>query len=140
MAARVSEGKGSGLRLSVFSMGGSPGYAVGPLVAVAQVAWQGLEGLWTAMFPGILLAVVLYRILPSPNSDRAARPPPSPAALLRQLRGPLGLLFGISMAGAFAQRVYLTMEPIIVARAGGSETVGAVAQSIYLGARHWAPL
>jgi FSR family fosmidomycin resistance protein-like MFS transporter len=37
------------------------------------------------------------------------------------------------MVGAFAQRVFLTMEPIVVARAGGAEAVGAIALSIYLG-------
>lgn len=37
MAARISEGKGSGLRISVFSMGGSLGFTVGPLAAVGLV-------------------------------------------------------------------------------------------------------
>ena len=37
------------------------------------------------------------------------------------------------MTGAFAQRVFITMDPIIVARAGGSEGVGAITLSIYLG-------
>ncbi|MFC1661410.1 MFS transporter [Gemmatimonadota bacterium] len=133
MAARISEGKGSGLRLSIFSMGGSLGYAAGPLIAVALVAWRGLGGLWVAMFPGILVALVLYRVLPQGHADRSATLPPSPPSLLRLLRGPLGLLFGISAVGAFCQRVFLTMEPIVVARAGGSEAVGAVALSIYLG-------
>ena len=35
-AARVSEGKGSGTRLSVFSFGGAAGFAVGPLFAVCS--------------------------------------------------------------------------------------------------------
>lgn len=133
IAARISEGRGSGMRLSIFSMGGSIGYALGPLVAVAVVAWRGLEGLWVAMFPGILTALLVYRFLPPGRSDLPAVPPPSPRRVLGLLRGPLGLLFGISTVGAFAQRVFLTMEPIVVARAGGSEAVGAIALSIYLG-------
>jgi predicted MFS family arabinose efflux permease len=36
---------------------------------------------------------------------------------------------------AFVQRAFLTMEPIIVAEAGGSETLGAVALSVYLAAQ-----
>ena len=36
---------------------------------------------------------------------------------------------------AFVQRAFLTMEPIIVADAGGSETLGAVVLTIYLGAQ-----
>jgi FSR family fosmidomycin resistance protein-like MFS transporter len=36
---------------------------------------------------------------------------------------------------AFVQRAFLIMEPIIVADAGGSETLGAVALTVYLGAQ-----
>jgi len=133
MAARVSEGKGSGLRMSVFSLGGSLGWAIGALVAVGLVGWLGLGGLWVAMFPGILLALVIFPLLPPGREDRGAQLPPSPKKVLRRLRGPLGLLFGISVMGAFAQRVFLTMVPIAAARAGASEAAGALALSLYLG-------
>ena len=133
MAAQISEGKGSGLRMSVFSLGGSLGWALGPLIAVGLVARVGLEGLWVAMFPGILLAILLFPLFPTTGPHRGAQLPPSPAKVLRALRGPLGLLFGISVVGAFAQRVFLTMGPIIGARAGASEAAGALALSLYLG-------
>lgn len=139
-AARVSEGKGSGLRMSIFSLGGSLGFAFGPLIAVGIVAWVGLEGLWMAMFPGILVALVLWHLLPPGRANKARRPPPSPLKVLRRLRGPLGLLMGISVVGAFAQRVYLTMEPIVVSRAGGSEALGAISLSIFLGAQAFGTL
>ena len=135
MAARISEGKGSGIRMSVFSLGGSLGWAIGPLIAVGIVGWVGLEKLWMAIFPGILVAIVLYRLLPPGRTDRSAQLPPSPRKILRRLRGPLGLLFGISVVGAFAQRVFLTMGPIVAARAGASEAAGALALSLYLGAQ-----
>lgn len=135
MAARISEGKGSGLRISVFSMGGSLGFAIGPLAAVALVGWLGLRGLSVAMIPGVILAFVLFRILPSGPGETSTATLPRPGALLRHLQGPLGLLFGISVVGAFTQRVFITMQPIIVAGAGGSEEVGAVSLSVYLGAQ-----
>lgn len=121
--------------MSIFSLGGSLGWAAGPLIAVGLVGWVGLNGLAFAMIPGVVLALVLYRILPPGNSDREPIPPPSARVVLRRLRGPLGLLLGISVTGAFAQRVFLTMQPIVVARAGGSEGVGAISLSIYLGAQ-----
>ena len=133
MAARISEGKGSGLRMSVFSLGGSLGWAIGPLIAVGLVGWLGMEKLWVAMFPGILVVLVIYPLLPPGRSTLGARLPPSPRKLLRHVRGPLGLLFGISVVGAFTQRVFLTMGPIVAARAGASEAVGALALSLYLG-------
>ena len=41
----------------------------------------------------------------------------------------------VSATMAYIQRTFLTMEPIVVAEAGGSETLGAVALSVYLGAQ-----
>ena len=134
-AARVSEGKGSGVRYSVFSFGGSAGYALGPMIAVALVQWRGLEGLWVAMIPAILLAPVFYLSLPSSRSERSAHLPPSPREVLRQLRGPLGLIFGVSALMAWGQRTFLTLEPIIVDEMGGSEALGALALSVYLAAQ-----
>lgn len=133
IAARVTEGKGSGLRMSVFSLGGSLGWAVGPLAAVGLVAWRGLEGLWIAMIPGILVVLLVWPLLPSSRPSNGGQLPPSPGVVFRSLRGPLGLLFGISVTGAFTQRVFLTMGPIISSEAGRSELTGAGALSLYLG-------
>lgn len=135
MAARVMEGRGSGLRLSMFSFGGAVGYAAGPLIAVGVVGALGFAGLWVAMIPGVVMALLIFWVLGPSRPTEQRAPPPSPAHLLRALAGPLGLVFGISAAGAFVQRVYLTMEPIIVAQAGGAETTGAFALSTYLGAQ-----
>jgi MFS transporter, FSR family, fosmidomycin resistance protein len=132
MAARVAAGRGSGMRASFFSFGGALGYAAGPLTAVAIVGAVGLEGLWLAMLPMLAVAAVLWRLLP-PDAPPAHRsPPPDARAVLRALRGPLGVVFGISAVAAFVQRVYLTMQPIAVAAAGGTEAAGAVALSVYL--------
>lgn len=135
-AARVSEGRGSGVRYSMFSFGGSMGYAVGPLVAVGIVHWRGLEGLWVTMVPVLVLAPVLYVSLPSRRVERSTvRHPPAPGEIVRQLAGPLGLVFGISALMAWAQRTFLTLVPIIVNEAGGSEALGAVTLTVYLGAQ-----
>jgi FSR family fosmidomycin resistance protein-like MFS transporter len=133
MAARISEGKGSGLRMSVFSLGGSLGWAIGPLVAVGLVGWGGMEKLWLAMFPGILVALIIFPQLPPGRRGVGTQLPPSPGTVLKRLKGPLGLIFGISVVGAFTQRVFLTMAPIIADSAGASEGVGALALSLYLG-------
>lgn len=134
-AVRVGEGKGRGARYSVFSFGGSAGYALGPLIAVALVQWRGLEGLWVAMIPVLILAPLIYRNLPSGRSERSAHLPPAPGQVLRLLSGPLGLVFGISAFMAWAQRAFLTMEPIIVNQAGGSEAMGAAVLTAYLAAQ-----
>ena len=135
-AVRVGAGRGGGTRYSIFSFGGALGYAAGPLVAVGLVAWGGMERLWVAMIPALLLAPLFFRGLPSGRGEiRGVPPAPPPTTVLGQLAGPLGIIFGVSSAMAFVQRVFLTMEPIIVAEAGGSEALGAAALSLYLGSQ-----
>lgn len=134
VAARAGAGRGSGWRLSVFSFGGTVGYAVGPLAAVALVAGLGLEGLWVAMLPVLVLGIGLALLLPADGPSRS-RPPPHPLRVLAALRGPLGLVFGISVLGAFVQRSFLMFEPIIAAEAGRAEATGAALLSLYLGAQ-----
>jgi len=136
MAARVSDGKGSGRRQAIFSFGGSLGYALGPMSAVALVGLAGMENLWIAMIPILIMTPVLYFVLPpdAPARDRRHEVL-SPFAVLPMLRGPLGLIFGISVLGAFVQRTFLTLQPIAVNHSGGSEELGALVLSIYLGAQ-----
>jgi MFS transporter, FSR family, fosmidomycin resistance protein len=132
LAAQGGGAGGSGTRLSIFSFGGAAGYAVGPLAAVAIVAAVGLEGLWMAMLPALVMAGAMLALLPREPRRQATRPPPMPRAIVRLLAGPLGVIFGISAIFAFVQRTFLTMEPIIVAAAGGSEAAGALSLSVYL--------
>jgi len=131
MAARVGEGAGSGVRLSLFSFGGAAGYAAGPLIAVGMVAAFGIDRLWIAMVPAVLMVPVMFALLPADRSDGAV-PVPGPREVMRSLVGPLGLLFGISAISTFVQRVFLTMQPIATAAAGGSEALGAATLSVYL--------
>lgn len=134
IAVRAQEGRGSGMRHAVFSFGGAMGYAVGPLAAVGLVAVVGFDGMWVAMLPTVVLALVLGSVLPGGvAAGGEAGPPPSIRKVASLLGGPLGLVFGISAASAFVQRLFLTMDPIVVAAAGGSETSGAVILSAYLG-------
>ena len=45
-AVRVSAGKGGGARYSIFSFGGSVGFALGPVIAVGLVQSRGMECFW----------------------------------------------------------------------------------------------
>ena len=131
MAVRMEAGGASGLRYSLFSFGGSAGFAVGPLFAVAWVAAFGLDRLWLAMVPALVLVPALLRLLPATPPSPSARVP-SMRTLLTLFAGPLGLVFGISIVSTFVQRVFLTMEPIAANAAGAPEAVGALTLSIYL--------
>ena len=135
LAARTEAGKGSGLRFSVFSFGGTVGYAVGPLIAVALVQRGGLEGLWVGVIPAILVSAAIWWMVRNQPGREGAALPPGPLEVLRQFRGPLGSLFLISAITAFVQRAYLTLQPIHVQQAGGSEALGALSLTAFLGAQ-----
>jgi FSR family fosmidomycin resistance protein-like MFS transporter len=131
MAVRVEAGGARGLRYSLFSFGGSAGFAAGPLVAVMWVTAFGLDRLWLAMIPVLVLVPVLFLLLPA-TPPASAAVLPSPGAMLKLFAGPLGLVFGISVVSTFVQRVFLTMEPIAANAAGAPEAVGALALSAFL--------
>jgi FSR family fosmidomycin resistance protein-like MFS transporter len=135
MSARTGEGRGSGLRMSFFSCCGSLGYAIGPLFIVFLVGVVGLDNMWVAVFPAILVSIMLAWVLPRDGGPASRTDPPSLVGVLSGLRGPLGVVFLISALGAFVQRVFVTLSPIISFEAGASETIGAVTLSIYLGAQ-----
>lgn len=133
LAARVGEGGRSGMRHALFSFGGAFGHALGPLIAVALVARGGLDGLWIAMLPVLALGAIAWFVLPPGTSDRILVPQPSVREIGRILRGPLGLVFGISASTAFLMNLFLTLQPIAMAAGGASEARGAVVLSVYLG-------
>lgn len=126
--AAVSSGRG----FSVFSFAGAVGAAMGPVIAVGLVGRFGMDLLWVAMIPGVAIALLILRggdeVPPprGPGGDRRTRD------LLAALRGPLGLLFGISAVTAFAQRLFQTLEPIAMSQAGHGEALGAAALSTYM--------
>lgn len=133
LAARVGQGGRSGMRHAIFSFCGAAGHALGPLAVVWLVSRVGFDGMWIAMLPVLVLGSVLWFVLPPGTSDRILDPPPSVRDIARILRGPLGLVFGISCTSAFLNSLFLTFQPIILAAAGGSEVRGAVVLSLYLG-------
>jgi FSR family fosmidomycin resistance protein-like MFS transporter len=131
LATSAAGGRGSGVRYSLFSFGGSLGYAAGPLIAVAVVSRYGLERLIYAMIPIVLITPVLLLLVPASPGGRATQLP-TLRGMASLLRGPLGLVFAISAISTFGQRVFLTMEPIAANAAGAPESAGAVMLSVYL--------
>ena len=132
MSGGAAEGKGSGLRMSMFAFGGLLGFAVGPLMVVGLVAVVGLSGMWVAMLPAIAVCGVLLVVLPTDRPHPDAPKPPPLLEVLRALRGPLGVIFVIGALSGFLQRLFLTLSPIISFQDGVSEATGALVLSAYL--------
>ncbi len=132
MSGGAAEGQGSGLRMSFFAFSGLLGFAVGPLAVVGLVATVGLSGMWIAMIPAVVVCGVLFKALPADRPHPDAKPPPRPREVLRMLRGPLGVIFGIGAVSGFVQRLFTTLSPIISFQDGVSEATGAVILSVYM--------
>jgi FSR family fosmidomycin resistance protein-like MFS transporter len=131
LATSAAGGRGSGVRYSLFSFGGSLGYAAGPLIAIAIVSRWGLGQLSAAMVPILLITPMLLYLVPAGAGRPSARPP-TLRGIWPLMAGPLGLVFAISALSTFGQRVFLTMEPIAASAAGASESAGAGMLSLYL--------
>src|SRR5919106_1630397 len=84
------------------------------------------------MLPMVVIVLVVHRILPA-YAPRLHSETSAPARIVELLAGPLGIVFAISALCAFLQRLFLTLDPIIVAETGGSETRGAILLTAYLG-------
>ena len=132
MSGGAAEGKGSGLRMSIFAFCGLLGFAVGPLMVVGLVGTVGLSGMWVAMIPAILVCGLLLKMLPADRPHPDAPTPPPLMEMLRALHGPLGAIFVISALSGFLQRLFLTLSPIISSQDGVSEATGALVLTVYL--------
>jgi FSR family fosmidomycin resistance protein-like MFS transporter len=53
-------GRGSGLAMSAFTVGGNIGFGLAPLLGGLYVAWFGLERLYLAAGPAVLFSVVMF--------------------------------------------------------------------------------
>jgi len=137
--------------MAVFITGGTLGGALGPLVAVAAVGWVGLGRSWLAMFPGVVLAVVLMVEL-ARRGDEAGDAEPSSAAgpgddsagrivpdegrpSLRELRPvlrPLTLLYVAVVARSAVSYGFMTFLPMYLHQLGYPVSFGGTALTLYL--------
>ena len=63
--AAYASGRKRASGMSYFNIGGNTGYALGPIVVTPLVIWLGLDGGLVAMLPVLVVAGILFRVLPS---------------------------------------------------------------------------
>lgn len=113
--SRLTRDATRGRITSYFVIGGNLGYAIGPICAGVAVGLMGLPGLAILAIPGLVMAVVLRRILPSP--DRSAVPEiPAPAA--KPSHRAIGLLVAASGLRAWAIFGSVAFLPTILTMRG----------------------
>jgi len=86
--ARVA-GRGSGLAMSVFTVGGNLGFGLAPILGALYVRWFGLERLYFAAIPAVIFAAAMawvfyvhgFQVKPRPTGDGAQPDGGNPVAL-----------------------------------------------------------
>jgi FSR family fosmidomycin resistance protein-like MFS transporter len=112
--------------MSLFSVGGNVGYALGALVTTPIVVAFGLRGGLLLMVPCLAVAALLLRLIPfllslEPDS-RAARPASSGG---RERRGAMALLLAIVAFRSVAWFGLITFVPLWEVSLGHSKSYGA---------------
>jgi MFS transporter, FSR family, fosmidomycin resistance protein len=97
-----------GLAVSLFSTGGTLGYALGPVIILYVVSNLGLGFMPWFMIPGILLGLAVYVLTPEDEHGSAEQKPKF--LDMQMLIGPVGLL---TFSGIFAGLAFVTFTSAV---------------------------
>jgi len=100
--SRLAADSNRGRVTAFFVVGGNIGYALGPLMAGGLVFFLGLQGLVLLIFPALIMAVILRRVIPVMKQPKSPEPSESDYPGLFSLLKPIRVLFAASMVRAWA--------------------------------------
>jgi len=123
-------GRHFGFCMSIFNMGGTLAFGIGPLIITALVEACGPSGTTYAMLIGIPLVAILFKLVPRPESEGLAGY--GFLGSLREALGPswraIATVWTVMVLRAFISQVFVTFYPILYAREGYSlVSIGLVA-------------
>ncbi|MEJ2169830.1 MAG: MFS transporter [Desulfobacterales bacterium] len=132
----VYAGLRSGLAMSVFGLGGTLGFTLGPIVCSGYVTLLGLNRLPILTFLGLLSYAVLFVMIPT--ADDSDRTQMDFIGLLKDSIGevwrPIVLIWSIAFARAFLEQSLLTFIPVLTASEGFSlVSVGGIISLFTIG-------
>lgn len=118
----VYAGRRTGLSMSIFGLGGTLGFTIGPIVSAAYVTLMGLHRLPVLTLPGLLVFVVLLFIIPA--SEGAGHARKDLIGSIRESIGdvwkPVALIWSLAVSRAFVVQAILTFMPVFAASVGHS--------------------
>lgn len=115
-------GRHFGLCISIFNVGGTLSFGLGPLFIAFVVGRWGLEAsLWTAL-PGLAMMLFLFRVVPTPQGEglkgegfvHAVR------EAIGEAWKPVVVIWVVMVLRAFVSQAFLAFIPILYAREGHS--------------------
>jgi FSR family fosmidomycin resistance protein-like MFS transporter len=118
----VYAGRRTGLSMSLFGLGGTLGFTIGPVVVGGYITLLGLQRLPFLTLFGLLVFGMLFFMIPAP--DRAGRTQGNLIDTLREGIGnawkPIMLIWSISVSRAIIEQALLTFIPVLKASEGHS--------------------
>jgi len=132
----VYAGLRTGLAMSIFGLGGTLGFTVGPIVGSAYVTLFGLHRLPILTLPGVMAFIVLFIMIPA--SDESENTKLDFIGSLKENIGevwrPVALIWSIALCRAFLEQSLLTFIPVLTAFEGFSlVSVGAIVSLFTVG-------
>ena len=132
----VYAGRRTGLAMSLFGLGGTLGFALGPIVCSSYVTFVGLQRLPILTIFGVLVFVILFIMIPAADVDGHLR-----SSLFGTLKESLGevwkpvlLIWSIAFCRAFVEQSLLTFIPVLTAVEGHSlVSVGGIVSLFTIG-------
>jgi FSR family fosmidomycin resistance protein-like MFS transporter len=115
--------------MSIFNMGGTLAFGVGPIIITYLVRSYGIKGTLISMIFGLPLMAVLFKLVPRPEGEGLAS-----HGFLGSVREALGaawrsvaMLWVVMVLRAFVSQAFITFFPLLYAREGYSLiSIGAV--------------
>ena len=115
-------GRRTGLSMSIFGLGGTMGFTVGPIVFAGYVTLWGLHRLPYLTFLGVLVFIFLFILIPAADGENQTQR--DFIGSLRESIGgvwkPVVMIWAIAFSRAFVEQAILTFMPVLTASEGHS--------------------
>ena len=118
----VFAGHRTGLAMSIFGLGGTLGFTLGPIVCSAYVTLMGMQRLPILTLFGMLVFGVLYFMIPSSDGGTHSRKDflGSFKESIGDVWKPIALIWSIAFSRAFVEHSLLTFIPMLTSSEGHS--------------------
>jgi FSR family fosmidomycin resistance protein-like MFS transporter len=132
----VYAGRRTGLAMSIFGLGGTLGFTLGPIVCSGYVTFMGLHRLPVLTIFGVLVFVILFIMIPATDGD--GHPRNDFFGALKESLGevwkPVLLIWSLAFSRAFVEQSLLTFITVLTAAEGHSlVSVGGIVSLFTIG-------
>jgi MFS transporter, FSR family, fosmidomycin resistance protein len=132
----VYGGLRTGLAMSVFGLGGTLGFTLGPIVCSAYVTLLGLKRLPILTLLGVLSFMILFVMIPAADSSEHTKMDfvGTLKASIGEVWRPIVLIWSIAFSRAFLEQSLLTFIPVLISSEGYSlVSVGGIVSLFTVG-------